>query len=100
MKHSDKKWVRGDVHTQGVDGFWSLLKRGIIGSFHQISVKHLHRYIDEFQFRFNNREEEEEIFAMVVMNLVLRAGIQYKTLTGAPSSVVPASEPSNPDEIF
>jgi transposase-like protein len=50
--HTDKEWVPGDIHTQGIDGFWSLLKRGIVGSFHKVSVKHLGRYVSEFQFRF------------------------------------------------
>lgn len=49
VNHSAKEWVRGDVHTGTIDGYWGLLKRGIIGSFHQISVKHLHRYLSEFQ---------------------------------------------------
>jgi transposase-like protein len=69
--HRSKEWVRGDVHTQGIDGFWSLLKRGIIGSFHQVSIKHLHRYMSEFQFRFNSRDDQE-IFAAVVLNLVMQ----------------------------
>jgi ISXO2-like transposase domain len=55
VKHSAKEWVRGEVHTATIDGYWGLLKRGVIGSFHQVSVKHLHRYLAEFQFRWNNR---------------------------------------------
>ena len=55
----------GDIHVNGVENFWSLLKRGLIGSFHKISVKHLHRYLNEFVFRFNEREAES------IMNLVL-----------------------------
>ena len=79
--HTGKEWVRGDCHTQGIDGFWSLLKRGIIGSFHQVSIKHLNRYISEFQFRFNSRENQE-IFAAVVLNLVIKSALPYKALTG------------------
>jgi hypothetical protein len=48
VNHSAKEWVRGDVHTGTIDGYWGLLKRGIIGSFHQVSIKHLHRYLNEF----------------------------------------------------
>jgi hypothetical protein len=55
VNHAAKQWVRGDVHTGTIDGYWGLLKRGIIGSFHQISIKHFHRYLSEFQFRWNNR---------------------------------------------
>jgi transposase-like protein len=51
VNHSAKEWVRGDVHTGTIDGYWGLLKHGVIGSFHQISIKHLHRYLSEFQFR-------------------------------------------------
>jgi len=56
VNHSAKEWVRGDVHTNGIENFWSLFKRGVIGSFHKISVKQLDRYLAEFMFRFNNRE--------------------------------------------
>lgn len=78
--HSVNQWVRGECHTQGIDGFWSLLKRGIIGSFHQVSIKHLNRYISEFQFRYNRREDEE-IFAAVVTALVIQDALRYKALT-------------------
>ena len=56
VSHTQKEWVRGIVHTNGLEGVWSLFKRSIVGSYHQISVKHLDRYLDEFEFRFNNRE--------------------------------------------
>jgi hypothetical protein len=50
------EWERDIVHTNTLEGVWSLFKRSIIGSYHQVSVKHLDRYLDEFEFRFNNRE--------------------------------------------
>jgi hypothetical protein len=53
--NSAKEYVRGDVHTNTMENGWSLFKRSIIGSYHQISVKHLDRYLDELGFRFNNR---------------------------------------------
>ncbi len=56
--------MRGNVPRQVPEGFWSLLKRGIIGSLRQVSTKLLDRYIGEFQFKFNNRREQE-IFAAV-----------------------------------
>ena len=46
----------GDVHTDTIDGYWGLLKRGVIGTYHQISVKHLNRYLGEFQFKWNHRK--------------------------------------------
>jgi hypothetical protein len=50
-----KQYVNGAVHTQSIDSFWSLLKRGIMGSFHKLSQKYLPLYVAEFQFRYNNR---------------------------------------------
>jgi hypothetical protein len=88
VAHSKEEWVRGNVHTQGIESFWSLFKRGVVGSFHQVSVKHLHRYLNEFSFRFNNRESHE-IFAMVVMNLLIGSALRYKELT-APKDQPPA----------
>lgn len=76
VNHSAKEWVRGDVHTATIDGYWGLLKRGVIGSFHQISVKHLHRYLSEFQFRWNNRESQD-IFALVLAALVIGSALPY-----------------------
>ncbi|HEV2202050.1 MAG TPA: IS1595 family transposase [Bryobacteraceae bacterium] len=84
VSHSKDEWVRGNVHTQGIESFWSLFKRGVIGSFHQVSVKHLHRYLNEFSFRFNNREAED-LFAMIIMNLVIGTALRYKVLTVKPS---------------
>jgi hypothetical protein len=56
VKHSIKEYVRGDVHTNTVEGFFSLLKRGIIGVYHHVSETHLHRYCSEFDFRYNTRK--------------------------------------------
>lgn len=76
VNHIQKEWVRGDVHTGTIDGYWGLLKRGIIGSYHQISVKHLHRYLSEFQFRWNHREAAD-IFALVIAALVIGSAMPY-----------------------
>ena len=51
VKHSVKEYVRGQVSTQGIDSFWSMVKRGYVGTFHHYSPKHLHRYINEFAGR-------------------------------------------------
>ena len=56
VKHSVAEYVRGQVHTQGVESFWSTLKRAHKGTFHRLSPKHLHRYVDEFVGRHNMRE--------------------------------------------
>jgi hypothetical protein len=88
VKHIKQEWVRGDVHTGTIDGYWGLLKRGLIGSFHQISVKHLHRYLSEFQFRWNNRKAQE-IFA-----LVIGSAMPYQELIAAVDA-----EPDNGPEV-
>jgi len=79
--HSNKEWVRGDCHTQSIDSFWGLLKRGIIGSFHQVSIKHLDRYITEFADRFNNRSNQE-LFLITIAALVLGIPLPYDKLVG------------------
>lgn len=55
VNHS-KTYVEGDVHVNGVENVWSLVKRGIMGVFHKVSEKYLPLYLDEFSFRFNNRD--------------------------------------------
>jgi transposase-like protein len=56
VKHSAKEYVRGDAHTNGVEGFFSLLKRGVMGTFHHISEQHLPLYLAEFDHRHNFRD--------------------------------------------
>src|SRR5919199_622801 len=56
VKHREGEYVKGDVHANSLENVWSLLKRSIIGSYHQVSAKHLDAYLDELEFRFNNRE--------------------------------------------
>jgi transposase-like protein len=55
VNHSAGEYARGDATTNTVEGFFSILKRGIYGTFHSVSKKHLHRYVDEFAFRYNTR---------------------------------------------
>ena len=59
VRHSVGSYVDGVVHTQTIDGFWSLIKRGIMGNFHKVSKKYLHLYVAEFQFRYNNRHNAD-----------------------------------------
>jgi hypothetical protein len=49
-------YVSGDVHTNTIEGFWATVKRGIGGTYHSVSTKHLQSYLDEYAFRYNNRE--------------------------------------------
>lgn len=55
LKHNDNEFVRDGFHTNSVEGFWSLLKRGIFGIYHSASPKHLNKYCDEFSYRYNTR---------------------------------------------
>jgi hypothetical protein len=57
------EWVSSDgiTHTNTIESAFSLLKRGLIGSFHRVSIKHLHRYLSEFEYRFNVRNEGEKM---------------------------------------
>lgn len=56
ISHSKNEYGRGAVHTNTIEGFFSLLKRGIIGTYHHVSERHLHRYTSEFDFRYNTRK--------------------------------------------
>lgn len=68
INHTAKQYVVGDVHTNTIEGYFSLLKRGLIGIYHQVSPKHLHRYCTEFSYRYNTRKDcEDERFADVIV---------------------------------
>lgn len=54
------EYVNGDINTNTIEGFWSILKRGTIGIYHQVSPQHLHRYCNEFSFRYNTRSYLEQ----------------------------------------
>ena len=73
--------MRGDVHTNSIEGMWSLFKRGVVGSFHHVSQKHLDRYLDEFEFRFNNRNNPF-IFRDSLKELLGASPLRYQELVG------------------
>jgi transposase-like protein len=56
VRHSTHEYARGDVHTNSVEGFFGMMRRGLDGIYHSVSRKHLHRYLREFEFRHNHRE--------------------------------------------
>jgi transposase-like protein len=80
VNHLAKEYVRGEAHTNSVESVWSLFKRSIVGSYHQISAKHLDRYLDEFEFRFNNRNNPY-LFRDTLLRLVNSESLEYKELT-------------------
>jgi hypothetical protein len=66
VNHSAEEYVRGDVHTNTVDGFWKHLKCGIKSTHISVSKQHLQKYVDEFAFRFNNRDNPADMFRRLV----------------------------------
>ncbi len=85
IRHNIGKYVEGIVHTNSIESAFSLLKRGIIGSFHRISIKHLHRYLAEFQYRFNARNDADR-FERMVQRLLQTETMEYKQLIADPVS--------------
>ena len=79
VNHSEEEWVVGDVHTNGIEGVWSLFKRSIVGAFHKMSVKHLDRYLDELEWRFNNRNNPH-IFLDTLRRIVRTQPLEYQKL--------------------
>lgn len=66
IKHSAKVYVRGITHTNTIEGFWSLVKRGIGGVYHSVSQKHLQSYLNEYTFRYNRRDNEVPMFTLML----------------------------------
>ena len=79
VNHSEEEWVRGDVHTNTIEGVWSLLNRSVIGTFHKISAKHLDAYLDELEWRFNNRKNPF-LFRDTMRKLLTAEKMEFKTL--------------------
>jgi len=73
INHSAKVWVVGDIHTNTIEGFWSLVKRGIGGVYHQVSQKYLQSYLDEYTFRYNRRDQGNLIFTSILKKVSERA---------------------------
>jgi hypothetical protein len=65
VDHAKGQYVVGAIHTQTIEGFWSIFKRGVVGTFHKMSAKYMPLYVAEFQFRYNNRENAD-IFGMAI----------------------------------
>lgn len=79
VSHSTGEYVKGRYHTNTIEGYWSLVKRGIIGIYHFVSKKHLQKYLDEFSFRYNSRKIGESVrFNAMLSNMEFR--LTYKEL--------------------
>jgi transposase len=66
IKHSEKVYVSGDVHTQTIEGFFSNLKRGIAGNYHSVSSKWLQGYLNEYAWRYNERDHKRAMFETLI----------------------------------
>jgi transposase-like protein len=82
IRHKDRIYVDGDIHTNTVESAFSLLKRGIIGTWHRVSAKHLSAYLDEMTWRFNNRKNPF-LFRDTMLKLIHSGNLEYKELTKA-----------------
>ncbi len=73
INHSHRRYVNGDIHTNSVEGLWSLLKRGIGGVYHSVSPEYLQTYLDEYCFRYNHRFEGNKQFNAILERVCERA---------------------------
>ena len=84
VAHSTREYVRGPVHTNGIESLWSMFKRGYVGTYHKMSEAHLHRYVDEFTGRHNIRPlDTEDQMGKVVSGMVGKR-LTYNELTATP----------------
>jgi transposase-like protein len=83
VNHSVGEYVRDQAHTNGIESFWALLKRGHYGIYHMMSVKHLHRYVDEFSFRHNTKQAGTMGFIQATVTRMVGKRLSYKDLINA-----------------
>ncbi len=73
IRHGAKVYVSGDIHTQNIEGFWSTVKRGISGVYHNVSAKYLQTYLNEYCFRYNRRDRGNLLFRAILQRVSERA---------------------------
>jgi transposase-like protein len=83
VNHSVGEYVRDQAHTNGIESFWALLKRGHYGIFHSMSGKHLHRYVNEFAFRHNTKQAGTMGFIEATVGRMVGKRLTYKELINA-----------------
>lgn len=85
VDHGKDEYVRGNVHSNTVEGYFSILKRGIVGTFHHVSEQHLHRYLAEFDFRYSNRSAlgfEDQARAELALRGTVGKRLTYRVSPG------------------
>jgi transposase-like protein len=85
VNHIKHEYVRGDVTTNSIESVFSLFKRGLIGQYHKLSAKHLQRYLTEFEYRFNRRDQAD-VFTETVRRLCGFKPLRFAELTSDPES--------------
>jgi transposase-like protein len=82
VNHAEGEYVRGDAHTNTAEGYFANLKRGINGSYHHVSQKHLHRYLSEFDFRWNARDTSDSTRTVTALSQVEGKRLMYRDSSG------------------
>ncbi|HEX8843953.1 MAG TPA: IS1595 family transposase [Pyrinomonadaceae bacterium] len=85
INHAER-YVDGHIHTNGIENFWSLLKRSLGGTYVSVEPFHLFRYLDEQSFRFNNRKGTDARRFLAVISLITGKRLEYKQLIGSSSA--------------
>ena len=85
-----ESYVKGRIHTNGLENFWSLLKRGIKGTYVSVEPFHLFRYLDEQAFRFNARKADDGSRFLAVLRTIVGRRLTYKSLIGQSPAIAPA----------
>ena len=80
VNHSIRQYVDGEVHTNGIESFWSMLKRAHKGTFHKLTAKHLHRYVAEFEGKHNLRDLDTVAQMYNVVTSMIGKSLMYRTL--------------------
>ena len=82
VRHSTHEYARGDVHTNSIEGFFGMIRRGLDGIYHSVSHKHLHRYLSEFQFQHDHRELSDGERARRAIQSANHKRLMYKEVLG------------------
>ena len=80
VNHSVKEYVNGQAHTNGIESFWALLKRGYYGTYHKMSAKHLPRYVNEFAGRHDIREQDTDVHMAMIAKGFIGKRLRYRKL--------------------